>query len=328
MTLDVDTFLTQVYVTIDTLLQEDPLPLQPGPRPRMSDSEVLTLVVVAQWRGSSERACLRWVETEHAAAFPTRISQSAFNRRARRLGPRCAILMQQLAALLGAASEPYQVLDCTAVPLARQCRGEHHRLFADEAGIGRGGSDRKWFYGVRLLLAVTGNGAITGLVVGAASTQDRWLADALLVWRVHEDGIPWTVEDIPKEFRNGERKVGPTGPRWWPGCVGAYSEGPYLVDDGFIGRAWETHWHADTGAMVHGAPTAVHPRRLHHQRRQMIETVNGLLHEIYHLAFPLAKTMWGVVMRIVAKCTACNLSTWINQQAGLPRTAHKTLVCL
>ncbi len=208
--------------------------------------------------------------------------------------------------------------------------GEHHRLFADEAGIGRGGSDRKWFYGARVLLAVSADGAITGLVVGPAPTQDRWLADALLTWRVTPDGIPWTVADIPRAFRTGKRRNGPTGPRWWPEAAGQHTTGPYLVDAGFLGRAWIAHWEQDTGARVLGAPTSGDPaaRRHFHGQRQIVETINGLLHEVFHLDFPLAKTMWGVVTRIVVKCTACNLATWLNRQFGRPPLVHRTLVNL
>lgn len=51
----------------------------------------------------------------------------------------------------------------------------------------------------------------------------------------------------------------------------------------------------------------------------------GELHETFDLAFPLAKTMWGVVTRVVAKCTAVNLGIWANRLLGRNDLALKTL---
>lgn len=79
---DFDTFLVTVYTAVDTLYQQEVaphLPPRPGPTPRMSDSEVLTLLLIGQWRGSSERALLRWAEQHLGAYFPGLVSQSAFN---------------------------------------------------------------------------------------------------------------------------------------------------------------------------------------------------------------------------------------------------------
>lgn len=61
MDVDLDTFLTTVYVDIDEWwATEPPPPPHPGPRPKLSDVEVLTLMVVGHFRGQSERAVLRW----------------------------------------------------------------------------------------------------------------------------------------------------------------------------------------------------------------------------------------------------------------------------
>lgn len=329
MDTEVDTFLVAVYTEVDTLLHTPPPPVRPGPLPRMADSEVLTLLLIGQWRGSSERALLRWAHTHLHASFPVLLSQSAFNRRARQLGPLCTQLMGRLAETLGAGSRPYQVVDTTPVPVARQCRGDRHRLFADEAAVGVGGSDHQFYYGCALLLAVAADGPITGFVLGPANTQDRWLLDALLTWRVTPHGLPWTVDDIPRRHRRGGGgRTGPTGPRWWPDSVGRAGAGVYLADQGFGGAAWLPHWAHDTAAVVLTGADANLPislRRAHHGWRQVIETINGLLAEVLDLAFPKAKTMWGVVTRVAAKCAALNLGIWCNRFFGRPDLAIATL---
>lgn len=332
MDTEFDTFLVAVYTEVDTLYQTDLAAgrtVRPGSPPHMTDSEILTLLLIGQWRGSSERALLRWAAAQLRAYFPVLLSQSAFNRRARRLGPVCTQLMVRLAETLGAATSPYQVVDTTPVPLARQCRGQHHRLFADEAAVGVGGSDHQFYYGCALLLAVAADGPITGFVLGPANTQDRWLLDALLTWRVTPYGVPWTVADIPRQHRRGGGgRTGPTGPRWWPDSAGHPGTGVYLADRGFGGAAWLPHWEQDAAALVLTGEPADLPaplRRAHHGWRQIIETVNGALAEVLHLAFPRARTMWGVVTRVAAKCAAFNLGIWCNRFLGRADLAVDTL---
>lgn len=334
MDTDRDTFLTAVYTTVDTILQTEILPhtpVRPGPVPIMRDSEVLTLELIGPWRGSSERDLLRWADAELRPWFPVQLSQSAFNRRCRDLAPCCAELMVILADQLGADQTPSQILDTTPVPLARQCRGARRRLFTEtQASVGRGGSDHTWFYGCRLLLAVAADGPITGCVLSPAATQDRWDADALLTWRTDPAGHLWTVDDLPRgrrHRRGGGGYTGPTGLRWWPGSVGHHhATGVYVADQGFGGQAWLPHWRADTGAEVlPGDPPESLVRRAHHGWRQMIETINEQLADVMHLAFPLAKTIWGVVTRVVAKCTAVNVGIWVNRWSARPDMALTTL---
>lgn len=333
MTPDRDTFLTTVYTEVDTIYQREiapTLPVRPGPAPRMSDSEVLTVLLVGQWRGTSERALVRWAADQLTAYFPGLLSQSAFNRRVRQLGPFVTRLMLALADILEAAASPYEIVDTTPVPLARQCRGERHRLFAaDEAAVGRGGADHQYYYGCSLLLSVAADGPITGFVLAPADSQDRWLLDPLLTWRVDPTGVPWTVDDIPPAFRRSTGYTGPTGPRWWPDSVGHPSgTGVYLTDQGFRGQAWEAHWAQDTGAVVLpgiGPDLPVQTRRAHHSWRQMIETVNETLTDVLHLPFPLAKTMWGVVTRVATKCAALNLGIRVNRLLGRNDLALTTL---
>jgi hypothetical protein len=244
MDTDLDTFLVAAYTQVDTFYQTviaPRKPTRPGPTPRMSDSEVLTLALVGQWRGSSERALLRWAHQHLATYFPVLLSQRAFNRRMHDLGPVCAVLMGQLADALGAARAPYQIVDTTPGPLARQCRGERHRLFAAEAGVGKGGSDGAWYYGCRLLLLVAADGPITGFVVGPAPTQDRWLLEMALSGRMPPPVAPRTVAELPPSHATGGGRTGPTGPCWWPGSVGHHAPCPILADHGFGGTAWQPY---------------------------------------------------------------------------------------
>ena len=89
MELDLDTFLTTMYCIADDLYRAEfaaQQPLRPGPAPKLSNSEVITLALLAQWqRNRSERAFLRYAHNHWRSYFPNLLSQSAFNRRMRDL---------------------------------------------------------------------------------------------------------------------------------------------------------------------------------------------------------------------------------------------------
>ena len=206
MTLDLDTFLVALYTIVDDLYQQHAAPAKPrrpGPPPTMADSEVLTLALCAQWWGTSERAFLRYVAHHWRAYFPRILSQSAYNRRCRDLAGVLVAFIPLVARALQAAQAAYEAVDTVAVPLLRRCRGRSQRLFADEAAFGRGGSDKDWYYGCKLLLAVTPGGVVTGFVLAPANMADRWIADALLCWRVSPHALPLdlarlTLADSPQ----------------------------------------------------------------------------------------------------------------------------------
>ena len=216
MTLDLDTFLVALYTIVDDLYQEHyahTKPRRPGRRPELSDSEVLTLAICAQWFGSSERAFVRDVSQHWRGYFPRLLSQSAINRRCRDLAGVMSHMSVAAAERLGSYTASYQALDTVALPLMRRCRGERHRVFGHEASIGRGGSDRDWYYGCKLMLAVTQDGAITGFLLAPASTDDRWIAEYLMCWRTGQHRTPLSTHELPRN-RKGRKYVGPTGPLW------------------------------------------------------------------------------------------------------------------
>src|SRR3712207_5417301 len=79
---------TYVYVTVDTLFQTyvQPHDQRPGPRSTFSDSEVITLTLVAELVGlDDETVFLAYVQRNHLALFPLLPDRSRYNRRRRAL---------------------------------------------------------------------------------------------------------------------------------------------------------------------------------------------------------------------------------------------------
>ncbi len=334
MTLSLDTFLVALYTTVDDLYQKHyagTKPRRPGRRPELSDSEVLTLAICAQWFGTSERAFIRHASEHWRSYFPKLVSQSTYNRRLRDMTGVLADLVGVMAQELKAYRGQYQAVDTVPVPLMRRCRGRRHRLFGDEAAIGRGGSDRDWYYGSKLLVSVTPEGVSTGFLLGPASTEDRWMAESFFCWRIDQTDTPYGLQDLPSIYRrNGERYVGPTGPVR-PRCgVGSASAVPYVADNGFFGAWWQTHWRQKYGVVVltpknyqgYGSRSA---RREHSAWKQVVETVNGHLEKVFSLHFCGARSSWGLVNRVAAKLVALNIGIWINRLFGRPDLALATI---
>jgi hypothetical protein len=338
MEIDLDTFLTTVYCIVSDLYQQEFASQKPrrcGKRIELSDEEVLMLIILAQWQSNrSERDFLKYVAKQWRSYFPRLLSQSQFNRRSRDL---CGVLSaigpaiaRALTARLGLPA--FEVLDGVPVPLMRRCRGDRHRCFANEAAVGRGGSDKDWYYGVKLLTAVSAHGLITGFVIGPANTEERWLAEGLLRWRCWPLAAPPRVEDLDPILtkRSADR-----GPRRGPAVPLAPATGAgqataldYIADLGFAGRCWQLHWSLDYGAPVltqaeyDGSADEERFDRQWHGLRQVIENINNLLTTLLGLSFPRARTFWGLLTRLSAKVAACNLVRSLNYLFDRPAFAH------
>jgi hypothetical protein len=336
--LDPATPITALYCLVDDLYQEhfaSLKPTRPGRRPELSDSEVLTLMLLAQWQPDrSERSFVAYAATHLRSYFPRLLSQSAFNRRGRDLmGALCAmapLICQWGLKVLKLPASLYEVLDGVPVPLMRRCRGKRRRLFRDEAAFGRGGSDREWFYGLKLLGAFDAQGFLTGFVAGPANTEERWLAEALLRWRqAPKAQVPTAsqlAEVLGAAHRSRGRRQGPTGPVGPRQGVGRPSEAPAIADLGYSGIGWGQHWRLDYGAEIlteaafEGLPELDRhqaARRLH-SLRQVVETGFGKLTEVFGLKFSRARTLWGLYTRLGAKAAAYNFALYFNHLLGRP----------
>ncbi len=206
---DVDTFLTTLYVMVDDLCQSHRPNGKPGPQASLSVSEVITLAIFARWgRFSSERDFYRYAQRCLRDAFPTLPNRSQFNRLVRC----CAGLIEEVALHLAPVLDarggtPYEALDTSAMPV-RDAKRRGQGWLGGYADIGWSNS-LGWYEGFCLLVAVNPAGAITGFGFASASTKDQPLAESFFALRARPN------------------------PRL--GSVGTSASGPYVVDKGFEG---------------------------------------------------------------------------------------------
>jgi hypothetical protein len=304
---DVDTFLTTLYVTVDDFCQSHPAKKKPGPEASLSESEVITLVIFARWsRFASERDFYRYAEGNLRDAFPTLPNRSQFNRLVRSNGDLIEPLALHLAALLDARKCPYQALDSSAMP-TRDAKRRGHGWLAGSADIGWSNS-LGWYEGFRLLVAVDPTGVITGFGFGSASTADQRMAETFFAVRA----------------KPNPRLIG----------VGsAFFSGPYVVDKGFEGAENHRRWFDHYGAQVICPPKCnaheVWPKRLRRWVagiRQIIESVYEKLFNAFGLWEERPHELGGLRARLAARVALHNFCIWLNVQLARPRLAFADLL--
>ena len=110
--IDVDTFLTTLYVIVDDFCQLSlPSDLHPGPQAALSRSEVVTLALFGQWQSfGSERGFYRYAQRHLRAAFPQLHSREQYNRQVRRQHAALVAFVLHLVRLLAARRCAYEAL--------------------------------------------------------------------------------------------------------------------------------------------------------------------------------------------------------------------------
>src|ERR1700753_2921239 len=184
--MDLDTFMTTLYVMIDDWLKESGVAQRlkrTGPVPTMSDAEVLSVALAGQWRQgvpwSSERAVVRYMQRHGRHWFPRMLARSAFNQRVRNLWAILVQFQQDLAAHYS-QNTAYEVVDTVPVPVGSLAQSKARTHWVQTADVGYGGNHGQMYWGHQALMSISPEGLIRGWLLAAASTDDRWLMQGLI----------------------------------------------------------------------------------------------------------------------------------------------------
>jgi hypothetical protein len=306
--LDIDTFLTTVYVMVDDFCKQHPAEPtgRPGPAPSLTASEVITLGIFAQWgMFATERAFYRMAQRRLRPAFPRLPNRSQFNRLLRQQADQIGRLGHWLASQLDALTCAYETLDGFGVA-TRNAQRRTGGWLPGIANIGRC-SRLGWYEGLHVLTATTPTGAITGWGLAPASTKDQPFAETFLAAR---------------------HTPHPRLPE-----VGAPARGSYVTDNGFMGHDLQQHWADDYGAHLVTPP---HPNGKVHWPpalqtyiaglRQIVETVHEKLLHTFRLDRERPHDLTGVRTRMAAVVALHTTCMWINQRLGRDLLAFGDLV--
>ena len=287
--MDLDSFLLSLYVLVDDWWQErHPYsPRKPGRPALLSDPEVITLAILAQWpRFRSERDFWRFACSHLRSYFPKLCTQGQFNRRVRALAPELRALQRAFAGDLCEPSAVYRVMDTTLVPAVVRVRASRKGLFCGQASFGRSASKTEWIYGFKVALVVDPKGVVSAFGLAPAASDERPIGEALIAEDLHE---------------------------------------AYLADKGFTGLEWERYWLERYGALVAATPYddsrrawSKADRRWAAGKRQIIEGVICQLKDFFSLERHRAKTLGGLLTRLAAKVAAYTCAQRINDSLGRP----------
>ena len=289
---------TAAYAVIDDLYQAY-LDHLPGPRGRCSDSEIIALTLVAELVGLDEEvAFLAYLRRNHPTLFPSLQGAAATTAAAapckRPRGP--AAWPRRVWAALPADRRDLCVIDSLPVPVAGFARACGRHPWRGHAAYGYNATKKQALYGFKLHLLATHSGLILDYALVPANIVDGDLSAQLL-----QDQAHLTV----------------------------------LGDKAYLNAALQERLRRENAVDLL-APTKVNARtpmpaplvRLIAHFRQAIETLNSQLAGQFNVERNRAKCLSGLRARVQAKLTAHTLGIALNQQAGLPLLALKSLALI
>jgi hypothetical protein len=255
-----------------------------GPNPRLSDSEVITMVVVGEFLGYDTDEGIHWYFRQHwRTLFPTIPDRTLFVRQAANLWVVIAHIQHALAHHLGAFDDDCHLIDGLPMTVANVNRAKRTKSFRGEATKGYCASKKQYFYGFHGTLLLSLTGVITGFAVTAANIDERVAA-----WDVLDEVV-----------------------------------GLLLGDKGYISSFFkmllrEQEVHVWTPVKQNMTPTTgpVTTSILMNTRR-LIETVIGQLTERFHIERVRARDRWHLTERIGRKILAHTIGMAFLKAAGI-----------
>src|SRR6201990_3064648 len=175
---DLDTLATGLYVTSDDFLADNPQyrPLRPrvGLAPRLTDAELVTLVVLQALLGfTSEARFLRYANTHLRGLFPYLPTQSGYNKRIRAAIGTLRAVIAHLVARTSSVSDDVWVVDSTPVECGRSRETAKRSDLAGWAEYGYCASHSRFFWGLRLHLVCTLSGLPVAFALAGAKADER-----------------------------------------------------------------------------------------------------------------------------------------------------------
>jgi hypothetical protein len=247
---------------------------QPGKRPELSDSEVMTMMLAMDYIPfPSERQFVSYLRANHLGLFPDLVDQSQFNRRARAVAPLLEQFRQTCLIRLGVTLACEGLLDTKPIPVVGYRRNKQRSDFLGSATYGYCASKKMYYFGYKLVTISTLSGIPLIYDLVPAHTDERQAAETLLT---------------------------------------QLSGFQLFADKGFLGQTWQAEVLRLTGNQVwtpkRKNQTAQQPATLERWLNGLRLRIEGLFNEIQNVGKNverlLAKTVCGLCFRIVAKMTS------------------------
>lgn len=279
-----DDLAIALYVEIDDLFVHLDARPQLGRPPKISDPEIVCLAVSQVLLGfNSEHRWLRFARQRLGHLFPYLPKQPAYNKRLRKAAHLLAHAIRHLAGLTPSWCDQLRLLDSTPVPCGASRETVKRSDLAGWANYGYCASHSRFFWGLRLHLFTTPDGAVAAWALADPKLGDREVAEAML-------------------------ELEP--PR--PGLV-------IVADKGYAGREFEDRIRELDAVLVR--PDRRDEARRHGKLawiRQRIESVNDTLKGQLGLEQHGGRTDLGVFVRVAQRLLALTAGVWHNWLIDAP----------
>lgn len=288
--IDIESLLTIIYVVVDDWYKSEGHRLlvgKVGSKPVFSDSEMLTLMLAHEFVPyPGETQYVAYIRANHLQLFPKLVDQSQYNRRSRGLWQVMEHLRQSWVKQLGGLDDKQLLLDTKPVPVMGYTRSKQHSQFAGRAAYGYCAARKLHYFGYKLVSLITLDGLPVVYDIVPANLEERQAADAVL-GRVQDCDI--------------------------------------FGDKGFLGDEWQAEvfnysanriWTTKRVNQYIQNPAAFD--RLLNRVRERIETsFHQLQNTGRFLERLLAKTVFGLATRLIAKVAALTLRFLLLRDFGI-----------
>ena len=182
--IDFGTLLTTIFVIVDDWYEQqvkNTTLLKPGVKASMSDSEIMTLVLLMDYLpfpGETQKLC--FIRGNYKEWFPNLLESGQFNRRLRKLDGMLEKLRRSWVEQLVGKSEKYFLLDTKPLPVLGLKRDKRYSDFAGNATPGWCAAREMRYFGYKLVMLSTWNGIPIAYDIVPANTDERIASEGVL----------------------------------------------------------------------------------------------------------------------------------------------------
>lgn len=284
--LDIATVLITMFTYIDDFCKSHQKS-QPGRKPVITDSEVITIVLFTELFGlKSEYEQVDFVNKWLKEYFPRMIDRSQYHRRTKHLMRSINDVRMYVLKNVSLKLTDLHIIDSTPIPVISFQRAHFTPLFP-EAPYGYCAARKMSYFGFKLHLVTDSQGIPIHFDLTPANVADINMTEELLI-----------VSSLNHNV---------------------------LGDKGYLSKILQNKLLNDYNISLY-TPTRKNQknrepkseRKLLNKIRQRIETVNGILKDHFSFEKTYAKTFTGFIKRIISKLTAFTFGIFLNRLFGRP----------
>lgn len=295
--MSIEDFIINVYCLVDEMsakIVDGQKLRQRGFGPSLSDAEIITMEVVAEFQGiDTDKGAWEYFRDHWLTWFPDLGSRANFAKHAANLWRFKQCIQELLAEKLGAFSDGLHIADGFPIPVCQFKRAFFSRSWKDIAAYGYCASKAETYYGFKGNVLINSEGVITCITVTQANVDER-----TSLWDL----------------------------------LGKIS-GQIIADKGLIGNDFRAELQQFAGIDLQTAARS-NMKETRNEKfikwlistRRLVETVIGQLADRFHIETVWARKMWSLTNRVARKILAHTIGVFINKQNNNPPLQFDLLI--